>query len=69
MYDGYQFAQEINKDAPFSLENINLKVFTEHKDICYASEFVYSGDGNANRVLTSSFYDSNLKLLEIISDE
>ena len=63
MYDGYQFAQNIEYEGPFSLEKIKLEVFEGHKDICYASEFVYSEDGIADKILTSSFYDSNLKLL------
>ena len=68
VYDGYQFGQEINKQAPFSLGNIKIDLFLEHKDICYASEFVFSKEGVADKVLTSSFYDSNLKLVEIKSN-
>ena len=56
-YDGYFFAPK-GDSLP-----AETSCFKGHESICYAHEFVQSPEGT-QRVVTSSFYDNSVKLIE-----
>jgi WD40 repeat protein len=53
VYDGYQICR--TKTDNFSLVDLQVDVYEGHESICYGSQFV-----GKDKILTSSFYDSQL---------
>ncbi|CDW79351.1 UNKNOWN [Stylonychia lemnae] len=68
IYDGYLFAEHQDQKSiytgysqdNFSLDQFSLKEYKGHESICYAFEFIPDSD----LILTSSFYDSTLHLIQ-----
>ncbi len=57
IYDGYRFA-----DFEGTLPT-EFQAFTSHSSICYALQWTGLRRDNNDLVLTSSFYDSTIKLI------
>ena len=64
IYDGYLFSKpkdnSISFSTNFKLSAFDFNQYTGHQSICYSFEFI----PHTNLILTSSFYDSTLHLIQ-----